>query len=201
MDPIYPICPSLLRFPLDALGQKLYSKQTVYDAHLTSKKHIKSAAKLSGPDAESGAVGAAAPSSASLVELRQRKNRALALKEALITALVTPPGPLATILAETQSNTERRAALTDRERATELEESEAREAAEAAAAAAALSAKNKENGVIEQVDDDDEGRIYNPLKLPMGWDGKPIPFWLYKLHGLGVEYTCEICSDTTYMGR
>lgn len=33
--------------------------------------------------------------------------------------------------------------------------------------------------------EDDEQQIYNPLKLPMGWDGKPIPYWLYKLHGLG----------------
>lgn len=33
--------------------------------------------------------------------------------------------------------------------------------------------------------DDEEGDFYNPLKLPMGWDGKPIPYWLYKLHGLG----------------
>ena len=48
---------------------------------------------------------------------------------------------------------------------------------------------------------EEEERIYNPLKLPLGWDGKPIPFWLYKLHGLGVEYRCEICSDQVYMGR
>lgn len=33
--------------------------------------------------------------------------------------------------------------------------------------------------------DDEDQQIYNPLKLPMGWDGKPIPYWLYKLHGLG----------------
>ena len=33
--------------------------------------------------------------------------------------------------------------------------------------------------------EDEEQQIYNPLKLPMGWDGKPIPYWLYKLHGLG----------------
>ncbi|KAK6925991.1 Splicing factor SF3a60 /Prp9 subunit, C-terminal [Dillenia turbinata] len=26
--------------------------------------------------------------------------------------------------------------------------------------------------------DDEEQQIYNPLKLPMGWDGKPIPYWL-----------------------
>ena len=40
----------------------------------------------------------------------------------------------------------------------------------------------------EEVDDvesesEDEDKIYNPLKLPLGWDGKPIPYWLYKLHG------------------
>jgi splicing factor 3A subunit 3 len=49
--------------------------------------------------------------------------------------------------------------------------------------------------------EEEEDRIYNPLKLPLGWDGKPIPYWLYKLHGLGVEYRCEICSDYVYMGR
>lgn len=43
--------------------------------------------------------------------------------------------------------------------------------------------------------------MYNPLKLPIGWDGKPIPFWMYKLHGLRVEYKCEICSDFVYKGR
>jgi splicing factor 3A subunit 3 len=32
--------------------------------------------------------------------------------------------------------------------------------------------------------------IYNPKNLPLGWDGKPIPYWLYKLHGLGIEYKC-----------
>nr|CAG8436373.1 5588_t:CDS:2 [Entrophospora candida] len=37
--------------------------------------------------------------------------------------------------------------------------------------------------------------------LPLGWDGKPIPYWLYKLHGLGIEYPCEICGNCVYMGR
>ena len=49
--------------------------------------------------------------------------------------------------------------------------------------------------------DDDSQVLYNPLKLPLGWDGKPIPFWLYKLHGLGVEYSCEICGGWVYLGR
>merc|ERR1711939_443385 len=36
---------------------------------------------------------------------------------------------------------------------------------------------------VEPEEDDKE--IDNPLNLPLGFDGKPIPFWLYKLHGLG----------------
>ncbi|GAA5916436.1 hypothetical protein JCM5296_000056, partial [Sporobolomyces johnsonii] len=186
-------------------GQKSFTKESVYTAHLTGKKHVKAAAKLAGDGADPSA-SSSAPTSAGLAALRHQKNRALALKEALITSLLAsypssaPAGPLAQILADTLANTERRAALTDKERAAEIEELEAREAAEAAAAAAAAQVKKTEaSGEVD--DEDDEGRIYNPLKLPLGWDGKPIPYWLYKLHGLGVEYKCEICSDHVYQGR
>jgi hypothetical protein len=62
-----------------------------------------------------------------------------------------------------------------------------------------------EDGGIDIGSDDDaaveERPIYNPLNLPLGWDGKPIPFWLYKLHGLGIEYKCEICGNYSYWGR
>lgn len=50
-------------------------------------------------------------------------------------------------------------------------------------------------------DEEDERPKYNPKNLPMGWDGKPIPYWLYKLHGLGVEFKCEICGGASYWGR
>jgi hypothetical protein len=57
----------------------------------------------------------------------------------------------------------------------------------------------------EEEDEEKEGEIekpiYNPLNLPLGFDGKPIPFWLYKLHGLGTEYKCEICGNYSYWGR
>ncbi|CDR95481.1 splicing factor 3a protein, putative [Babesia bigemina] len=63
-------------------------------------------------------------------------------------------------------------------------------------------------GTDKQLDIDDvssgeeeEQPIYNPLNLPLGWDGKPIPFWLYKLHGLGQEFKCEICGNYSYWGR
>ena len=47
-------------------------------------------------------------------------------------------------------------------------------------------------------DDDDVTPIYNPKNLPLGWDGKPIPYWLYKLHGLNLEFKCEICGGQSY---
>ena len=37
--------------------------------------------------------------------------------------------------------------------------------------------------------DEEDEFVYNPLKLPLGYDGKPIPFWLYKLHGLN-----QVCA-------
>jgi len=48
---------------------------------------------------------------------------------------------------------------------------------------------------------DDEDKIDNPLKLPLDWSGKPIPYWLWKLHGLGQEFPCEVCGNYVYMGR
>ncbi|XP_031572757.1 splicing factor 3A subunit 3-like [Actinia tenebrosa] len=52
----------------------------------------------------------------------------------------------------------------------------------------------------EAESDDEETVLYNPKNLPLGWDGKPIPYWLYKLHGLNISYSCEICGNYTYRG-
>ncbi|MCP9261270.1 Splicing factor 3A subunit 3 [Dirofilaria immitis] len=49
-------------------------------------------------------------------------------------------------------------------------------------------------------DDDDDSIPYNPKNLPLGWDGKPIPYWLYKLHGLNISFPCEICGNQVYKG-
>ncbi|XP_002731266.1 splicing factor 3A subunit 3 [Saccoglossus kowalevskii] len=49
-------------------------------------------------------------------------------------------------------------------------------------------------------EDEEEDAIYNPKNLPLGWDGKPIPYWLYKLHGLNISYNCEICGNHVYRG-
>ena len=50
-------------------------------------------------------------------------------------------------------------------------------------------------------EDEDDAKISNPLNLPLDWTGKPIPYWLYKLHGLGVHYKCEICGNYEYHGK
>nr|CAB3266000.1 splicing factor 3A subunit 3 [Phallusia mammillata] len=78
----------------------------------------------------------------------------------------------------TRENVQRRQARTENEREDEGEE------------------------VVSESDSDDEEDeiIYNPKNLPLGWDGKPIPYWLYKLHGLNINYNCEICGNQTYRG-
>ncbi|KIK67837.1 hypothetical protein GYMLUDRAFT_1014043 [Collybiopsis luxurians FD-317 M1] len=176
--------------------QKNYSKQTVYDAHLTSKKHIKAADKQAQGSAEKAPTNpngpSSAPSTSSNTSALKTRLRSSALYTHLVTSLLVP---LAGTLNDTKSNVERRFSLTAREREQELlEQSKPKPAVPAAKNGA-------DNDGEEGEEEEEEERIYNPLKLPLGWDGKPIPYWLYKLHGLGVEYRCEICSDYVYMGR
>ncbi|KAK7601177.1 hypothetical protein V9T40_008618 [Parthenolecanium corni] len=59
---------------------------------------------------------------------------------------------------------------------------------------------DNEASASESDDEDDDDIPYNPKNLPLGWDGKPIPYWLYKLHGLNISYNCEICGNFTYKG-
>jgi len=61
----------------------------------------------------------------------------------------------------------------------------------------------EEEKVVEYSSEEEDTDEIKPSipNYPLGWDGKPIPYWLYKLHGLGVEYKCEICGNTSYWGR
>lgn len=56
------------------------------------------------------------------------------------------------------------------------------------------------NDVVNKTKEDDQFLI-NLKKIPLGWDGKPIPYWLFKLNNLDKEYTCEICGNKSYKGR
>jgi splicing factor 3A subunit 3 len=87
-----------------AACQKQFSKQTVYDAHLTAKKHIKAQKKLDEeqPQQANGVVGA-----------KDDKRKAIAWKERLIS---TYSEALGDFREESKSNVERKQALTDKER-------------------------------------------------------------------------------------
>jgi len=52
----------------------------------------------------------------------------------------------------------------------------------------------------EEDDEQDFGVIYNPLKIPLDFDGKPIPYWLYKFRGLNRYFKCQICGNREYRG-
>ena len=149
----------------------MYSKQTVYNAHLTSKKHLKASANTgdSTPQPSSSAATVTGK------DKERNREKHLALQEHLVTTLLTSPSsPLLPIRGETKSNVERRASLTDRERAQELEDLERREAEEAAEAAAGGGKEKKKDEFVDEREE--EEKLYNPLKLPLGWDGKPIPY-------------------------
>lgn len=70
------------------------------------------------------------------------------------------------------------------------------EAERKSAEAATLDGNTTGNADLNEV----ETTIYNPKDVPLGWDGKPIPYWMYKLHGLNHEFKCEICGGATYKG-
>lgn len=175
----------LERIWLRPAGQKNYSKQTVYDAHLNSDKHKKkekAGIAVSDPSKANGSSAPVASSSSS----RDRYHPPARLTFLVHSLLTTEPIPAR--LQASRDEVQRRMALTSREREEELEQQEEQ----------APPAETAAEG--EDEDEDEDGKIYNPLKLPLGWDGKPIPFWLYKLHGLGVTFECELCSEN-YRGR
>lgn len=164
--------------------EKGFSNENVYKSHLSGKKHIRNAERKGS---EKGVNGTAA-ADGDQHSVTRLKERAVASHEFRIRSL-------ATILDNERSNTrvnvERKQGMTERERQQELDAL----FAEDDAAVAAAGKRDSDS------DSDGEEKIYNPLKLPLAWDGKPIPYWLYKLHGLGVEFSCEICGNFVYMGR
>lgn len=161
--------------------QKEFQEST-YQSHLSGRKHKRNAEER----AKRGetATDPEPSSNGSKVDTKRLKERAVAHREFRIKKLAAA---MQTQRSDTRVNVERRQGMTERERQQELD---------------ALYAEGDiEADEGEGEEDGDEDKIYNPLKLPLAWDGKPIPYWLYKLHGLGVEFPCEICGNFVYMGR
>ncbi|KAF2138375.1 uncharacterized protein K452DRAFT_277504 [Aplosporella prunicola CBS 121167] len=163
-----------------------FASQAVYNSHLPGKKHKRAAAER----AASGEAATERPANGGAAASTHRlKERAIADREFRVARLA---GAMKSERDDTRVNVERKQGMTERERQQELD---------------ALYAEGEEPSAVgggdANADDDDEAedKIYNPLKLPLAWDGKPIPYWLYKLHGLGVEFPCQICGNFVYMGR
>lgn len=162
--------------------EKHFKNLNVYNHHLTQKKHLRAidAKKSDGKSAPNGKDSRVSST------VQRLKEKAVAEREFKIQRLTSA---MQTERSDTRVNVERKQGMTDRERQQEL---------------AALMAEDEQMDgmhIENDSDSDDEDKIYNPLKLPLAWDGKPIPYWLYKLHGLGVEFPCEICGNFVYMGR
>lgn len=165
--------------------ERAFTNENVYRNHLNGKKHIRAENAFQKSEQES--VGAPNGARKGGVSSTRLKERAIAEREYRIKRLASA---MSTERSDTRVNVERKQGMTDKERQQEIDNLYS-------ASVSATQLPETEEG--DEGDDDD--KIYNPLKLPLAWDGKPIPFWLYKLHGLGVEFTCEVCGNFVYMGR
>lgn len=118
----------------------------------------------------------------------------LARQEVIVTALLNQLRPT---LDATIRRAERRQTQTSKEREQELEEE--LHGSEFTEVEGTKKDDGNESGDSDE--DDEDTPIYNPKGVPLGWDGKPIPYWLFKLHGLNHFYPCEICGNESYRGR
>lgn len=168
--------------------EKEFKNDNVYKSHLSGKKHIKAAELRKSRGETNGSSNGddnEHPNSRGST-VQNFKERAIADREYRVHRLAAS---METQRNDTRVNVERKQGMTERERQMELD------------AFFAESTEAAPRPGDEDSDSDDDEKIYNPLKLPLAWDGKPIPYWLYKLHGLGVEFPCEICGNFVYMGR
>jgi len=155
---------------------RLFSSQGTYDAHVKTLKYNKAVANLQEKSVAQQKA---------LIESSERHDRRIARLESLIQRYKE-------VLGETVDRTiehlQKKQSRSYKELQEELIQSD----------------EELEEPVEDEKDEsesEDEKPVYNPLNLPLGWDSKPIPYWLYKLHGLGTEYKCEICGNYSYWGR
>jgi splicing factor 3A subunit 3 len=121
-----------------------------------------------------------------VVKLERRVD--IAHREAIVSALLGQFGP---VLEATLRRAERRQTQTLLEREREVDD-------ELYKSSGLVAPKDHNEG---DGSDDEDALIYNPKNVPLDFDGKPIPYWLFKLHGLNHYYPCEICGGESYRGR
>jgi len=164
--------------PISELPKKMFAKK-------------KAAATKTSPD------NTAAGTATLRVNVKNERRVDIAKREVVVIAYLNQLKP---ILEATVRRTGRRETQTTKEREKEMDEDLHGSIIENAKRKS--SGEGKEGRYSSDEDSDDEDApIYNPKGVPLGWDGKPIPYWLFKLHGLNHFYTCEICGGVSYRGR
>ncbi|CAH2351233.1 pre-mRNA-splicing factor Prp9p [[Candida] railenensis] len=158
---------------------KWFAKESVYKGHLTGKKHIKNSKRSTEESSQEG------PSQEKSVSLTEQKIRFLGkyLKRERECAI---------------NSVERKANSTERERLLEIAAARDEESQLTDIESGNDSNSDNDSGANSDDDDDDANGFKN---LPVGADGQPMPFWLYKLQGYHKSYNCEVCGDITYKGR
>ena len=125
-----------------------------------------------------------------LLHAKNERRIDIAYREAIVTALLDQLGPT---LEATIRRAERRQTQTLKERAREMDEE--------LYGTGMVAVKDHQEDGADNDSDDEDAPIYNPKNVPLDFDGKPIPYWLFKLHGLNHYYPCEICGGESYRGR
>lgn len=195
-----------LKFELDRLGLKcggtvkdraerlFLTKDTPFDrlpAKIFAKKK-----RGSGNSETNAPPTLIADVSANVFELIADRRVDIARQEAIVTALLDQLRPT---FDSTRRRIERRMTQTENERDQELDEE-----INGASTNVIPNPKGEGGGGgngSDDDDDEDDAPIYNPKNVPLDWNGKPIPYWLFKLHGLNHFYSCEICGNESYRGR
>jgi splicing factor 3A subunit 3 len=182
--------------------QHLFTNKSVYEAHFKGKKHIKASEKCKEGYVEAEAVEKV------LQQYKQTKLDSIKGVASLESKFKWFINLLGSVIDETIQDLERKQAMTpeeiQREEALIAQQDEEFYLKNVKGDSSESAAKKKK----KLTDYKDElpqelfnGGVYNPLKLPLDWDGKPIPYWLWKLHGLGTKYPCEVCGGYEYAGR
>ena len=165
---------------------RLFATEVAMKGHLGSKEYTKSYTKYESASEEQKAA---------MIETSRQIDYSIALLEGAIRYFKEL---LSDTLERTVDHVTRRQARTAKEVTKELSQLAGEDANLHENPDDALSDESSSGG--EDVDPNDRA-IYNPKNLPMGPDGKPIPYWQFKLFGLDKEFTCEICGMYTYFGR
>lgn len=168
----------------------LFPKQTVYDSHLTGRKHKKNQQILDA--LTSSSASASSTSTTASATTTESGNDEIAKREKAMKALALLEEEVLQFSRLLQETIEATIAHIIKKQTRTYEELAAEQAAAEAAASSSTETQDDE--------EDENAPIYNPLNIPLGWDGKPIPYWLYMLHGLNKEFKCEICGNFSYWG-